>query len=305
MRTPAPLPAPLDGSPFLVADALRAGVTPARLRSSDLVMPFHGVRAASADSLLELAGAYAVRMPAHHAYGGITAGRIWGFPLPTDWTPGEALVVARPTGTTRGRSQGTTHIAVDARLRATIHRGLPVLAPAATAVTLGRVLEHEHLVHVVDALLATSWNYPDLDLPRRPHATVDELTTFLARCVGVPGVPALRAALDDARAGVESRFESITRRCIVLAGLPEPVVHPLVVVDGIALHPDLGYPDLRIAIEYEGDGHREAGRWDRDIDRYARLEAAGWIVVRITKAHLARGGDRAIRRVEAAIARRR
>ena len=115
---------------------------------------------------------------------------------------------------------------------------------------------------------------------------------------------ALLGALDDARAGVDSRYETITRRAIVLAGLPEPVVHPLVIVDGIAMHPDLAYPEMRIAIEYEGDGHREQGRWDRDIDRYAALEAAGWIVVRVTKAHLARDGARCIARVAAARARR-
>ncbi|WP_347754175.1 hypothetical protein [Agrococcus sp. ProA11] len=136
------------------------------------------------------------------------------------------------------------------------------------------------------------------------YATPEQLAAFAERCAGLAGVPALRAALADARVGSESRFETLTRLLIVEAGLPEPQVHPLVVVDGIDLHPDLGYPRLKIAIEYEGDGHRELTTWIRDIDRYARLEAAGWIIVRITRGDLARRGAALVERVARARARR-
>ena len=57
-------------------------------------------------------------------------------------------------------------------------------------------------------------------------------------------------------------------------------------------------------MEYEGKGHLDPKRWAEDILRYEMLEAAGWIVVRITKADLARGGERCARRVRAALARR-
>lgn len=302
---PSPLPQPFAGGPFLVSDALRAGVTSARVRSGDLVAPFRGVRTTTVERLIDVAAAYATWMPAHHAFGGITAARLWGLPLPTDWTADEPLVIARPHGSTRGRARGTRHISVDApTLAFTEHRGLRMLAPVATALILARDLEHEHLVHVVDALLTGSRRYPDLELARRPHATPARLADFVGRCAGLRGASALRAAAEDARVGVDSRFETITRRCIVLAGLPEPVVHPLVVVDGVELHPDLGYPDLRIAVEYEGEGHLDPKRWAADILRYEMLEAAGWIVVRITKADLARDGAQCARRVRAALARR-
>ncbi|MGM1028826.1 MAG: endonuclease domain-containing protein [Actinomycetota bacterium] len=305
MRAPAPLPESLTGRPFLVAEAREAGVHAERMRRSDLTAPFRGVRTARVDGLRDLAAAYATRMPAHHAFGGVTAARQWGLPLPTEWSRDEPLVVARPTGTTRGRARGTVHIAVDpAFARVTTHRGLRLLAPVATALTLARDLPHERLVHVVDALLTPSQRYPDLDLPRRPHTTAAELLDFLARCGRLRGARALRAAAADARSGVDSRFETITRRTIVLAGLPEPVVHPLVVVDGIELHPDLGYPELKVAVEYEGEVHLDPKRWADDILRYEMLEAAGWIVVRITKGDLARDGERCVRRVRAALARR-
>jgi hypothetical protein len=284
---------------------MTAGVTRARVRSGDLVAPFRGVRTTTVKRFEDVAAAYGAWMPAHHGLAGISAARLWGFPMPTEWSPEEPLVIARPHGSTRGRARGTRHISVDAsKLDFTEHRGLRVLAPVATALTLARELGHEHLVHVVDALLTGSKRYPDLDLPRRPHATPARLVDFVERCVGLQGASALRAATADARVGVDSRYETITRRCIALAGLPEPVVHPLVVVDGIELHPDLGYPDRKVAVEYEGEGHLDSKRWAEDILRYEMLEAAGWIVVRITKADLARGGERCARRVRAALARR-
>lgn len=305
MRTPAALPDPFQRRPFRAAEARRSGVSRSRLRHPALHAPFVDVRAASIESVHDLAAAYATRMRDGHVFGGLTAARLWGLPVPTPWRPDEPLVIARPLGTTRGRAAGTRHIAFDPAFVAVgVHRGLPVLGPIGTALTIARELEHEPLVHLVDALLTPSKRYPDLELPGRPHIAPDALARHLERCRGLHGVPALRDALADARVGVDSRFETITRRTIVLAGLPEPAVHPRVVIDGIDLHPDLGYPQLHIAIEYEGDGHREAGRWDRDIDRYAMLEAAGWIVVRITKAHLARDGERCIARVRAALARR-
>ena len=52
---------------------------------------------------------------------------------------------------------------------------------------------------------------------------------------------------------------------------------------GAVLHPDLAYPELRIAIEYEGEEHRLDGqRWRDDIARRRALERLGWIVLRMT-----------------------
>jgi hypothetical protein len=305
MRLPSPLPEPVSGRPFLVGDALRAGAGRERLRRRDLLAPYFGVRTTSMANLRDLAAAYATKMPAHHAYGGITAARLWGLPVPRRWTPDEPLVIARPTGTTRGTARGTRHIAVHPELLTAVTRhGLMLLTPLSTLITLGRELDHEHLVHVIDALLTTSRRYPDLALPRSPFATPEQLTAHLAGRARLHGAAAVGAAAADARVGVDSRFESITRRCIVLAGLPEPVVHPLVVIDGIELHPDLGYPELKIAVEYEGEGHLDPKRWAEDILRYELLEAAGWIVVRITKGDVAGAGAACARRVRAALARR-
>ncbi len=104
------------------------------------------------------------------------------------------------------------------------------------------------------------------------------------------------------RIGPASRPESLLRLVIVAAGLPEPVIAPPVEVAGgrLTLHPDLAYPELRIAIEYEGDGHREARRWERDIERRELLEDAGWRIIRVTHRALVGDPDVVVERIRRA-----
>ena len=43
------------------------------------------------------------------------------------------------------------------------------------------------------------------------------------------------------------------------------------------------WPEWRILLEYEGDGHRtDRAAWQRDIRRKRDFEAAGWVVIRVT-----------------------
>lgn len=77
-------------------------------------------------------------------------------------------------------------------------------------------------------------------------------------------------------------------------------------LDGFRLvaRTDLAYPELKVAIEYEGDGHRtSAEQWRRDIQRQRELEALGWIVIRLTQEDL-NDADALIDRVRGAIASR-
>ncbi len=46
---------------------------------------------------------------------------------------------------------------------------------------------------------------------------------------------------------------------------------------------DLGWPDLKIAIEYDGDHHRsDAAQFAKDVLRHEELAALGWTVIRVT-----------------------
>ncbi|MGN9765979.1 endonuclease domain-containing protein [Micromonospora sp. SD12] len=45
---------------------------------------------------------------------------------------------------------------------------------------------------------------------------------------------------------------------------------------------DLAWPTLRVAVEYDGDHHRERAHFRQDVARLDALRAAGWIVLRFT-----------------------
>jgi len=66
----------------------------------------------------------------------------------------------------------------------------------------------------------------------------------------------------------------------------------------------MAYPQWKIAIEYDGRHHGEGEQWERDVDRLARLEAEGWLVIRVTRTLLFGHPETVAARVRAAIARR-
>ena len=85
-------------------------------------------------------------------------------------------------------------------------------------------------------------------------------------------------ALADRRA--ESPMESRARMALVLGGLPPPAVQHPVVVRGRRYYLDLAYPDLKVAVEYDGADHRTQQRARRDLEREAALVSAGWRILR-------------------------
>ncbi|MCH1881823.1 hypothetical protein [Agrococcus sp. ARC_14] len=308
MDAPKPLPEPFAAASFSTADALAGGVSRRRLREPDLLRPFHGVRAHEPPLDVQAqASAFALRMRAGLVFAGITAARLWGLPVSSWWAPAEHLVVGVPAGTGRTRAKGVLTREFDpTRLETTKLDGLPILTPTSTVLTIAGAQSHDDLVALLDALVTPSKHYRGLRWPGRPHTTIAELTAFADRCGGLRGVEALRAALVDVRAGAESKRETLSRLCIVAAGHPEPVMQHEVWVAGVLRAIiDLAYPQLMIAIEYEGEHHlTDAAQWAKDILRQELLESLGWIVIRVTKGDLKHGGREMIRRLDAAIARR-
>ena len=102
-------------------------------------------------------------------------------------------------------------------------------------------------------------------------------------------------------------MESLLRLVLRRHRLPEPVIgSPVDLGAGFLEHPDLAYPDERIAIEFEGDRHRTDRRqWQRDIERYERFADAGWRVIRVTAAQLFGATHELATRVRALLRERR
>jgi hypothetical protein len=85
----------------------------------------------------------------------------------------------------------------------------------------------------------------------------------------------------------DSPPESFFRLIVVEAGFPIPEAqHEILTIDGRRLYVlDMAWPELRIALEYDGyAAHEERGEYD--LARDERLAKHGWIVVRAGAADL-------------------
>lgn len=108
---------------------------------------------------------------------------------------------------------------------------------------------------------------------------------------GTPGVPVVRAALrlasDRSASPPETRLRLVW---VIDAGLPEPLVNvPVHDRRGNMLGiPDLLDPVAGLAVEYDGDDHRDPARHSDDVDREARLRGVGLEVTRVTGRDLRR-----------------
>ncbi|MFD2766606.1 endonuclease domain-containing protein [Micromonospora eburnea] len=109
--------------------------------------------------------------------------------------------------------------------------------------------------------------------------------------------------LADPRAG--SPAESALRVRLVLAGLPRPLAqHPVRLLSGLVLHPDLSWPEFRVAVEYDGQWHADPDQLHRDRRRLNQLVTAGWLVLHVTSRRLHHEFSAVIREVHAALASR-
>lgn len=170
--------------------------------------------------------------------------------------------------------------------------GIPVRTPARTALDIGCWYPASEAVAAIDALArATDLKISDVDL-------------LAQRYPGRRGIRQARTTLSLVDAGGQSPKETWVRLLLIQAGLPRPRTQ-------IAVHDqngntvaylDMGWDDVKVAVEYDGDQHRTDKRqytWDiRRLELVARL---GWIVVRVV------AGDRPtdiIQRVRSALVQR-
>ncbi|MFK3835318.1 endonuclease domain-containing protein [Microbacterium sp. NPDC087868] len=288
VRRSNPLPRSLPDS-FGVRAAAERGVGRSRRDGVDLERPFHGIRSRSTPSTLkEQVAAYLPRLRPRHRFVGRTAAHLWGLPLSHDWSAADPVEVAVPQECTPPRTRGVVgRRLVEERARTWRLDGASVVDPIATVFTCARMLGIDELTVLLDALLTSAENYPGR-VAGRPLLTHDDIAARLDEWGPFAGCTRVRAALRAAREGVESPKETETRLLIARAGLPEPSVQFEVLEDGrLIARIDLAYPDLKIAIEYEGDGHRtDRHQWRRDIQRQRDLEDRGWTVIRLTELDL-------------------
>ena len=125
---------------------------------------------------------------------------------------------------------------------------------------------------------------------------------MLDRHKGTPGIRKARLALEQARVGADSAPETRLRLALANGGLPDAELNmPVVLVTGIVRRPDISYPEYRVAVEYDGEGHSDAAQVLRDISRDEDFAAGDWILVRIARTHMENDARAAVRKVRLAL----
>jgi very-short-patch-repair endonuclease len=277
-RNPRELPAEVRGRPFRIQD--HPDLSRARLRAADLWIPARGTRLdRQSASLRDRCAAHALTLPAAAAFSGLTAAALLRLPLPRWAEDAELLDVTVLRGTRAPRRKGVVaHERALTRDDVVRSRGLTLTSPARTFLDLGAVLPLAPLVAVGDRILAR----------RAPLATRAQLEQAVAASTG-RGSRRAREALLLVIDGSESPKETELRLLLCDAGFG-PFAANHVVLDPLGrfvARVDLALVDDRIAVEYEGDHHRDPGQWRRDLARRRRLEALGWTYLPVTQADLA------------------
>lgn len=271
--------APRLGQAFAVREFGDLGIPTQLARRAELDRPFHGVRSSGLDldATSDLARAFAAVVLPGQAFSHSTALALHRVPLPS--SHGDRLHLSVEFPRTPPRGAGIHGHALRRHLIQDV-AGLPVAPPATAWCQAAALLSKDDLVAIGDRLVTgervTGGRAPAL-------TSIEELASELALHAGSPGSARASWALTRIRRGVDSIMETRLRLTLVRAGLPEPEVDAEVITAGRAFHVDLAYPELRIAIEYEGDQHRtDQLRFRRDITRREALEATGWRVIRVT-----------------------
>jgi len=266
------LPERLHERIFSVADAPE--LSRARLRGADLAAPFYGVRLPSGrpPTLLERCRARATRLPSSVFFSHLTAARLHGLPIPHG--ADDRLHISARAGSQAPRGKGVTgHVLTVADGDVIVSAGVSLTSAARTFHDLATVLPLSALVAVGDELL-------------RRGITKDQLLSSV-RAGGRGCRLVCRAAelLDEAS---ESPKESELRVVLIEAGFPRLACNHVVRDEygRFVARVDLAHPERRIAVEYEGDHHRDKRQWRQDLKRRRRLEALGWRYFSVTQADL-------------------
>lgn len=149
--------------------------------------------------------------------------------------------------------------------------GMPVTTPERTAFDLARLTRGDGVVARLDAL---------------GHATDfdrDAVAELAERHRGSPGVPRVSPILDLYDPGAESPRETWLRLLLIRAGFPRPRTQ-IPVYDDFGRRRyrlDLGWDDVMIAVEYDGELHRLPSRLRRDIVRSEFIAHRGWTHIRV------------------------
>ncbi|WP_430780546.1 DUF559 domain-containing protein [Actinoplanes sp. G11-F43] len=228
-------------------------------------------------------------LPDDTAVGGPSAATLWGVGTLPPHAP--VTVVTPRNSRIRPLRRLSVHYTTLAETDVTVHDGTRLTTPARTVFDLGRRHGRADTLAVLDAML------------HRGLLNENDLRGMLADRRTWPGAARLAELVDLAEPLSESTMESRLRLVIIDAGLsPVAVQHPVHTTAGEFVgRVDFAWPDIRLAVEYDGDHHRERGQYRRDVGRLNALRMAGWTVLRFTADDVMRWPDETAQLITTAI----
>lgn len=135
-----------------------------------------------------------------------------------------------------------------------------------------------------------------------PYCSLVQLRAAVEGRRGFRGRPRAVAALTMIRVGADSLPETKLRLKLVGSGLPEPVLQvPPTPGAPRGYRADMGYPQWKIAIQYDGGVHFNPQRAREDQRRDNAFLAQGWLVLRFNREDFRDGFREAVEHIGAAI----
>lgn len=148
--------------------------------------------------------------------------------------------------------------------------GMLVTTPERTAFDIGRHERPRSAVARLDALA------------RATRLDVAAVAALALRHPRMRGLRQLEWALGLVDRGAESPRETYLRLLLTDAGLPPERTQIPVPTADVTYYLDMGWPDVMVAAEYDGEHHQvDSLQWRKDIIRLETLARMGWIVIRV------------------------
>lgn len=256
--------------PFIGSAAVRHGILTRHVLARDYRALYRDAYIPRGLELTALVRAQAAWLSTGATLCGLSAAAAWGTKWLDPAAPAEVLRSNRHRQ--RGMVVRSYQVGDD---ELSLSGSLPVTTAARTAFDIGRSYPLGKAVPILDALLAAT------------GVNVSDVARVAERWPGVRGVRCLESVLGLVDSGAESPQESRLRLILVRGGLPRPETQ--IVFRDLRIRVDMGWREWKVAVEYDGIQHWADPRqraWD--IERIELLEAAGWVVVRVSAAMLRR-----------------
>ena len=258
------------GEPFIGSEAIKSGrLTPYRLRSR-FISIYPDVYVAQDAEITGRSRAQAAWLWSRRE--GVVAGQSAAALHGAKWVdagrPAELLWGNRRPP--RGIRSWSGRFADD---ETEVIRGVRVTTPARTALDIACRYPLGRAVAAIDALA------------RATDLKMADVTLLAERYGGRRGIRNAHTAIDLVDPGAESPRETWLRLLLIRAGFPRPRTQiPVYDEYGVLIAViDMGWEDIKVGADYEGEHHRASRRqMNKDIRRAEGVVNQGWIDVRVT-----------------------